>query len=716
MQLDPLQKPAVHEMPRMVEWYSPGVFFHSLLQRLAAHFFPPQYDHRLTQASLDRAREIDLLTRYDYSEESRTPLALDSEDGSFWLDHLGDAGDGFLPSYALAYLLSQDQLHGAGADTLAMIEPIRGVPIGTTLPAGQLLLLGGDHAVPSPSRDNYQERLQQPFDLASPDDQAERGVFALPGERDRLDGLLAFDQLFCSSRSRFANQRGRRFGRYHCRQHRSYFAIRLPYNWWIWAPDIPHNRAIDDVQLSYFFEMSRLMGHQDKVVLLIDEPGWLVAETKGPAALQNIAEIVRLFRQQNAKLCAVIASGMNHYSRYKCEELNLNLMTSGGGGHTQATHALPEEINIDWQFQKKGEQQLRTKRLNFSMLRKRAPDELDGRPRPTIEPACYPSAAKSKRLSWKLLAFPFQNWKMSLVAGVVYLVLASIFAQAKRPADEGNGPMTVQSFLEQSISQMKNQSVSLSEPPALMELPALMASAAAHSPALMAALILLFVTLYLYANKDGSLTRRRGLRLFTTAWHFFAHVAAISILYGVFTWLNAAVLGKAMQGLLAPLQNVALSPPSQLTQIPVLSELVTFFKTIGGGIAAKSWLNLLYPLQFMLIGSFVAGAIIGLYLFLNCRFLKINCHEGFTALAIADYKHFLRLRFTRDKLTIYPIALNRVPTDRGWQMSEAWQNWFKAPNTQQPKEPIFTPRKTLKPRLIEGPIEIDARLVLNIPR
>ena len=451
------------------------------------------------------------------------------------------------------------------------------------------------------------------------------------------------------------------------------------------------------------------MNHQDKVVLLLGEPSWLDGETEGQDAFQNVSQIVHLFRKQNAKLCAVIAGGMHNYSRYKCEELNLNLIASGGGGgHTQPTHQLPGEIDIDWRFQKRGEQQWRTKRLNFSMLRKRAPDELDGTPRSTIEPACYPSFAKSKRLSWQLLAWPFYNWKISMIAGLAYLVLAAIFAQTEIPFDGTNGAATVQSLLQQSFSGADSPSPSITT---------LLLLAIANSPALAGALFLLFVILYAYANVDGTLRRRRWIRTMTASWHFLAHLSAIITLYVFFTWLNFAVIREAAAAFFASSQAFWEASAQLLAQTPVLAELNAMVQaTAINGMPVQSWLTLLYPLEFILLGGVVAGSIVGLYMFINCRFLKLHCCDSFSALGIEDYKHFLRIRFDRDKLTLYPIALNRVPGERGWHMSDAWKSWFKEPGKARPTEPIFLPRRNLTPRLVEGPIEINARLVLNIPR
>jgi hypothetical protein len=55
------------------------------------------------------------------------------------------------------------------------------------------------------------------------------------------------------------------------------------------------------------------------------------------------------------------------------------------------------------------------------------------------------------------------------------------------------------------------------------------------------------------------------------------------------------------------------------------------------------------------------------------------------------------MKFEKDKLTIYPIALDKVPGRFGW----------KSRNKDALEGPLIVPKKPLKPRLIEGPIVIE---------
>src|SRR5262249_56578640 len=70
-------------------------------------------------------------------------------------------------------------------------------------------------------------------------------------------------------------------------------------------------------------------------------------------------------------------------------------------------------------------------------------------------------------------------------------------------------------------------------------------------------------------------------------------------------------------------------------------------------------------------GSIAIGGLIGAFIF-GCYWVITSVlfamhPDAFSALAIKDYKNFLRMKFERDKLTIYPIALDRVPGRREWR-------------------------------------------------
>jgi hypothetical protein len=59
------------------------------------------------------------------------------------------------------------------------------------------------------------------------------------------------------------------------------------------------------------------------------------------------------------------------------------------------------------------------------------------------------------------------------------------------------------------------------------------------------------------------------------------------------------------------------------------------------------------------------------------------------------------MKFEKNKLTIYPIGLDSVPSRGGWKEAQSTG----------PRQPLVVPASPLKPCLIEGPIEIDTDVI-----
>ena len=77
-------------------------------------------------------------------------------DGALWFDYVSDVGEGFDPTYTVAWLLAQGSLPASNSHGAAM------------LPRGRFLILGGDKANPAPSWEEYQNPLIGPYKAALP--------------------------------------------------------------------------------------------------------------------------------------------------------------------------------------------------------------------------------------------------------------------------------------------------------------------------------------------------------------------------------------------------------------------------------------------------------------------------------------------------------------------------------------------------------------------
>jgi hypothetical protein len=318
------------ELPQMVDWFDPELLAKVGVRSILSATIGSYTDQRLIQAATDQATEEELKSRYDYSETGKPSERLKPDaSGAVWVDYIADLGDGFEPTFAMASLLAYDQLAVSGAEG--------------GLPAGELLIMGGDQVYPDATKQEYQNRLRDPYDWAFTTDTPKRKLFAIPGNHDWYDGLASFSALFCSARDRISGGLGAQLGGWRCHQHRSYFAIKLPHNWWIWGPDIQLVDNLDDSQRDYFDLMADQTRPGDKIILCLAEPSWLHHN------YDNLHEISMLARKNGAKILAVLAGDWHHYSRYTCDKLGIQFITCGGGGaFAHATHGLKKRISLNW--------------------------------------------------------------------------------------------------------------------------------------------------------------------------------------------------------------------------------------------------------------------------------------------------------------------------------------------------------------------------------
>jgi len=73
---------------------------------------------------------------------------------------VADIGDGFDPTYTIAYLLAQPGL---------TVE-------GQQLPRGEVLMFGGDEVYPTASTQRYEDRTKGPYKAAMPAAEARRPI------------------------------------------------------------------------------------------------------------------------------------------------------------------------------------------------------------------------------------------------------------------------------------------------------------------------------------------------------------------------------------------------------------------------------------------------------------------------------------------------------------------------------------------------------------
>jgi hypothetical protein len=203
---------------------------------------------------------------------------------------------------------------------------------------------------------------------------------------------------------------------------------------------------------------------------------------------------------------------------------------------------------------------------------------------------------------------------------------------------------------------------------------------------------------------------RPGLRRYATkalvgTGHFAAHVAAMFTLSLLVVSLNnqmAPAIESQLQALNAtrdahpaivreiiresvePLQRkVAAQDATGAKQRTPVRELVGFMS---------------YPALMVVLGALAGGALWGFYWVLT-GIARMHAEDAFAALRIQSYKNFLRLKLEPDRLTIYPLGVDKVPDRYGWLNAPMGA---AAP----PHNPKLVPRKPVDVRLIESPIVI----------
>jgi len=355
---EPIHKP-------QVGWWDPRQLISTGVQVLASDLIGTRFDARREEALSAVSGE----TLVDYS----------AEPGGFWFDYMADTGDGWDSTFHMAQLVSQASLELNGR----------------TLPRGKFLLLGGDEVYPAASKQEYLDRFVVPFETASPrahdDDPSPYDLFAIPGNHDWYDGLVSFQRQFTQQR---------RIGTWQTRQQRSYFALKLPQRWWVWAVDTQLENDLDRPQVEYFRRVVAQMKDGDRLIVCIPEPDWLYGKMQNdPTLMNNLGFLLGKYvlGTKDVKAYLTLSGDLHHYRRHQHEsDKNQQKIVAGGGGASMhGTHFSRNIDEVDVYGQK-------------FILRKESQ---------------FPNTTASFFLTFKNLLFPFINPWFGILTGVTYLLL-----------------------------------------------------------------------------------------------------------------------------------------------------------------------------------------------------------------------------------------------------------------------------------------------------
>jgi hypothetical protein len=572
------QAEVVHHQ-RMVGWFDPIELIRMAVRSLLGTLFGQYLDRRETQAALHPS------TLGPGAHTATTAGTCDhdySDKNELWMDYVADLGDGWDATYTIAWLLAQPTLQLAGPK--GTIETQR----------GDILVMGGDQVYPSATREAYQYRTVDPYRCALPwvADGPRPHLYAIPGNHDWYDGLTSFLRLFCQRRS---------IGGWKTCQARSYFALKLPHRWWLFAVDIQLESDLDWPQIEYFRTMLDQVSTGDKIILCTAESTWVDQgdpraaassehTTPGLQAHHNLSVLEDLIRQKHGDIAITLAGDLHHYSHYANTSGDRHKFTAGGGGaYTLGTHQLPESIDLfEGAHTKESYQRSDT---------------------------AYPSPSDSRRMRWRALALVFYNWQFAVLVGGYYLFYSWVLQSASKVP---NAHLGHKSLFEVFAG------LDVWHSTVWRDVAHAWYWTLAHSPSsVVFAMLPLALVLYVLRTPDAP---KWWERLLWGGGHAAAHMLLALGLMVVFAKLNISMLGGALG--------------------------------LSAGQASDSWWQvLLFIAEMLVAGGLLGGTLVGVYLVLGNALARLNCDHVFSVQRGTGYKNFLRMHITADKLTVYAVGV-----------------------------------------------------------
>ena len=367
----------------MVGWYDPRVLMQSAYQIAIANIFGRHSDPRLIEALATQPQ-----TEFDYAQQP----------GEFWFDYVSDVGDGWNSTYAIADAIARPTLELEHAGSRE------------TTQAGRVLVFGGDEVYPYPSRSEYEARTEGPYACAFAG-RARPDVFAIPGNHDWYDSLVAFSRIFCRPERGFAGCR--------TRQTRSYFALKLPANWWLLAIDLQLGADLDEPQVRYFQDVAARMDDAARLIFCVPEPRWILEDAyPRHSSYEELSGTHFLEERVFKRKAQVFLTGDLHFYKRHSNSQGVHKITSGGGGgFLHPTHAPG------------------TKRLRNDFEQQ----------------AAYPDEKTSRLLAWRNFGFPIFNPKAGWLYAFLYAMSAWLASASLEAADVIDLPTALSAAINASI-------------------------------------------------------------------------------------------------------------------------------------------------------------------------------------------------------------------------------------------------------------------------
>jgi hypothetical protein len=367
----------------MVGWYDPRVLAQSAYQVVIANIFGRHSDTRLIEALASQPQN-----EFDYSTTA----------GDFWLDYTADIGDGWNSTFAIADAIARPELN------------LQRDGIQERTRSGRVLVFGGDEVYPYPTRAEYDVRTETPYRLAFAG-RARPDVFAIPGNHDWYDSLVAFSRTFCRPERGFAG----------CptRQTRSYFALKLPANWWLLAIDLQLGADLDEPQVQYFQKVAARMDDTARLVFCVPQPRWILEDAYPSHSSYEELTSTRFLEEKvfRRKARAYLTGDLHFYKRHENVEGIQKITSGGGGAFLHPTHAPATKLL----------------RNGFA------------------ERAAYPDPKTSARLTWRNFLFPVLNPKAGWLYAFMYAMSAWLASASLEASDVIDLPTALDAAMHAAI-------------------------------------------------------------------------------------------------------------------------------------------------------------------------------------------------------------------------------------------------------------------------
>ncbi|KAK2632347.1 hypothetical protein EUGRSUZ_L01670 [Eucalyptus grandis] len=400
-------------------------------------------------------------------------------------------------------------------------------------------------------------------------------------------------------------------------QKKSYFALQLPKNWWVFGLDLALHHDVDADQFIFFSKLvEEKVGVKDSVIILTHEPNWLLDwyennDSGKKVSGKNVSRLIRDYLKERCKLR--IAGDLHHYMRHSSKLLM-------GREYCGATYE--------------------TK-------------------------ASYPSFEYSSLIAFQNVSkFRKKNLQFDVIGGTIYFVLAfSMFPQCQlnQMLQDDSVSGLLRSFnvtvwaafkylLEQSYVSLAGALLLLTA--SILFVPSIRPWKQRVIIGVVHVSVHLTAALFLMIMMELAVETYIGPILSPTSGYDRSYEQTLGLYSACTEFIKSAF---------DCLEVMAVS------RIDICRRGM---ESMSRGTAAIYYASVLH--YFWVISNPVVSLVFGSYLYVCAKWLHLHYDEAFSSLRIADYKGFTRFHINKEgDLEIYTLVVDKVPEK--WKRDKRWE-------------------------------------------